>query len=320
MIVEPLRLVLVGSTGVAGSAILRAARGVELRALVRGDAARLGNHPCTKIVGALPAVPAELFPDAPHVVLHFAGANVDRKQFAAVNVEGTRALMNALPPSCLGVIYGSSLSVTGSGPQVNVDEHAPVAPDTALARSRAAAEALVLEGAERRSISAFVLRPRFLVGDGDRATVPAMLRLAQRRVAIGPGTQAFTVIDLDDYAEVVLELARRIVARSAVGQTIRTPLHVGYVRPISFDEIRAALSEQFTLERPRVRISTPARLTRALQRIPLLHGLADKLALAGLDHHADVRRLSAEIGDAIVARDPRTVVADAARKLKELAP
>lgn len=314
---EPLHLVLLGSTGVAGSAILRAARGLPLRALVRGDAARLGDHPCTRVVGALPDVPAALFPESPHVVLHFAGANVDPTQFDAVNVEGTRALIDALPPSCLGVIYGSSLSVVGSGAQRRVDEGAPVAPDTALARSRAAGESIVLEGAARRGISAFVLRPRFLLGEGDRATLPAMLRLARRGVSIGPGTQAYSVIDLDDYAAVVLALARRIVERAARGEPVQTPLHVGYERPISFDEIRGALSEQVPLPPPRVRIPTGPRLTRALQRIPRLHDVATKLALAGLDHHADVRRLSAEIGDAIVARDPRAVVANAARSLVE---
>lgn len=314
---EPLRLVLVGSTGVAGSAILRAARHVELRALVRGDAARLGDHPCTPVVGALPDVPQALFPEAPHVVLHFAGANVDPAQFTSVNVEGTRALIDALPPSCLGVIYGSSLSVVGSGPQRGVDERAPVAPDTALARSRAAAEAIVLEGAARRGISAFALRPRFLLGDGDRATLPALLRLARRGISLGSGTQAFSVIDLDDYAAIVLALARRIVERAARGEPVQTPLHVGYTRPISFDEIRGALSEQLPLPAPRVRIPTGPRLTRALQRITRLHDVATKLALVGLDHHADVRRLSAEIGGAIVARDPRTVVTKAARSLLE---
>lgn len=311
---EPLRLVLLGSTGVAGSAILRAARGHDVRALVRGDAGRLADHPCTKVVGALPDVPTELFPNAPFVLLHFAGANRDPKQFSAVNVEGTRALFDALPTTCVGVVYGSSLSVVGSGAQRAVTEDATVAPDTALARSRAEAERIVLERARRRGISAFVLRPRFLLGEGDTATLPAMLRLAQRGVAIGRGSQAFSVIDVDDYAAIVLSLARRIVERD---RPARTPLHVGYVRPISFDEIRAALSEQFPLTEPRVRIPTPESLTRALTQVPLVRDVATKLALVGLDHHADVHRLSAEIGDAIVTRDPRPVVANAARKLKE---
>jgi len=312
---EPLRLVLVGSTGVTGTAILRAARGIEVRALVRSDTARLGDHPCTKVLGALPDVPPTLFPDAPHVLLHFAGATSDRTLYSAVNVEGTRALMEALSPSCLGVIYGSSLSVVGSGAQRRVDEDEAVAPDTELARSRAQAERIVLEGAAKRGISAFVLRPRFLLGDGDQTTLPAMLRFARWGVSIGPGTQEFSVIDLDDYAAIVVALARRIVERAELGEPVQTPLHVGYAQPISFDAIHTALAEVFLLPARKLRIPVPPRLTRALVRVPVVSDVATKLALVGLDHHADVSRLSSEIGDAIVARDPRHVVARVARSL-----
>ena len=43
--------------------------------------------------------------------------DLDGTGFERVNVGGTERLLAALPPSVRGVIYGSTLSVYGSGPQ-----------------------------------------------------------------------------------------------------------------------------------------------------------------------------------------------------------
>jgi len=319
----PLRLVITGATGFTGRALLRRLasepRGlVSARALVRRDPDGLAVSYLTPVPGSLPDLSpdcaAQLFPAEPHVLVHLAGHNVGRPaDFQRVNVEGTRQLLSALPASCVGIVHGSSLSVLGQVAQEGVDETEPTAPQTALARSRLAAEQLVLEAAQARRIGALVLRPRFVVGQGDAATLPGLLRLAQQGVVLGTGQQRWSVIDVDDYAEVILRLCRRL----SMGSVTRGPLHVGYSRPISFDEVRSALGQSFELPPVRWRIPVSIRATRWMARLPLngLRGLATRMELVGLSHHARTTRLSAAVGASLLDQDPRVVVARAAQHL-----
>ncbi|MCD2340395.1 NAD-dependent epimerase/dehydratase family protein [Ideonella azotifigens] len=319
----PLALAITGATGFTGSALLRRLAAeppgsVSARALVRGEGSRVASACVTPVIGALPALAdgaaEQLFPAGPHVLVHLANHNVgDAASFEAVNVEGTRRLLAALPASCQGIVYGSSLSVLGQAAQEGVDELAPVAPQTALAHSRLAAEQLVLAAAQARGIGAYLLRPRFVLGRGDAATLPGLLRLARRGLALGSGAQRWSVIDVDDYANIMLRLCHRLQA----GSQVRGPLHIGYARPISFDEVRSALGEAFALPPVRRRVPVSGRVTRLMSSLPLagLRRLATQLELVGLSHFSATDRLQAEVGTDLLAKDPRAVVAQAARLL-----
>lgn len=313
--VTPLRIVLLGGTGFCGSAVLRRLRrepGAEVRALVRRSARRLPG--VAALQGTLAELPPGLFFDDPHVVVHLATKQVDRDGTGfEVNVETTRRLLASLPPSCRGVVYGSSISVYGRGAQRDLAEGAPVRPATPLARSRARAEQAILAGAP----AAIVLRPRFVLGRGDRFTLPGLLELCRRRVAVGRGDQGFSVIDVDDYAEVIVRAAARLLA----GPPVRQVLHVGYARPLAMLEITAALRRTYALPPPLVRVPVGERLVGVLDRLPFAgaRALATRLELVGLPHHVAVdglRRLAPEVA----ARDPRAALEGAVSHLSGAQP
>ena len=313
---------LLGATGFVGSAICRrignAGQRIEARALVRGDLARLASPHIVSVLGQLGEVPRELFPAEPYVVIHFATRQVDSDGtgFAKVNVEGTRSLLQSLTPGCMGVLYGSSLSVYGQGPQEGHDEDAPLCPETALAQSRVEAERLILEEAERRGWSVFLLRPRFVLGQGDRSTLPGIYKLLRRGIGIGTGKQAYTIVDVDDYAAMLLRLAERVAVRAAEERPCRSALHVGYAQPVTFDDMVSVLAERFSLSAPRLRVPVGAGFCRFLRRGPSrsLQSLATKLELLGLPHHVCTDRLAQELGEpyGIVQRDPMVVLRRAA--------
>jgi nucleoside-diphosphate-sugar epimerase len=310
----PLRLVLLGATGFVGSAILRRLTSLDepalVHALVRGDPARLDCPAVTAVAGALPDVPASLWFSEPHVIIHLATKQIahDGTGFSS-NVEGTERLLASLAPSARGIIYGSSLSVCGQGSQERLAEDAPVRPQTPLARSRAAAEDAILRYARAHDLGAFVLRPRFVVGREDRHTVPGLANLFRRRLTVGDGDQAMSIIDVDDYAAIIVSLARRLLT----GPPVQRVLHVGYERPLRFAEVERAMRSELGLPSARFRIPVSPRVLSLLRasRLPAAAALATKLELIGLSHHVDPAALTEVLGAEVTGRDPLDALHDA---------
>ncbi|TFV65146.1 UNVERIFIED_ORG: NAD-dependent epimerase/dehydratase family protein [Bacillus sp. AZ43] len=120
------------------------------------------------------------------------------------NVAGTRALLDEAARSDVGrVVHVSTAAVYGRGPFRNrAHETLPVAPASPLSRTRADAEAQVLEA------GGVVLRPHLVYGTGDRWVGPSAVRLAtllQGRVA---GLDALvSMVDVRRLADAVVRCA-----------------------------------------------------------------------------------------------------------------
>ncbi len=222
----------------------------------------------------------------------------------AVNVDGTRAVLGRLPQSVHGVIHGSSLSVHGQGAQEYVAESAAPAPGTELARTRLAAERLVMEAMRRRAGSAYVLRPRFLYGADDTSFLPMAARLRALPLRLAPERVRLSVMDVDDYAEVMVRLVQRVHDNALRKVSVRRALHVAYRQPVT-------LRELFDVAGPPP-ARTPARMLppEVLIRVgTLLPGhrarrLTTVLELATRSHWADVRELEREIGSDLTGKSP----------------
>jgi UDP-glucose 4-epimerase len=309
---EPLRVVLLGSTGFVGRAVLRVLAGtgrdVHVRALVRSEQAQLPAF-ARKVVGSLEHLPEGLFFAEPHVVVHLATKQFDRDgRGFGENAQHARSLLARLPESTRGIVYGSSASVYGQGGLHGVSESAPLAPETPLAQSRRDTEHVLLCGAEQSDRSLYILRPRIVIGAGDAHTLPGLARFFARGLTLSSGAQPLTVMHVDDYAEAILRLAERAQHERPVQRT----LNAGYREPARFRDFAQLLGA-----RPRLTIPASRRAYALLRRLPSpkFSALITRFELFGLSHHLDVSQLAELVGPDLIHKDPRAAIARARAEL-----
>ncbi|MEU0009537.1 NAD-dependent epimerase/dehydratase family protein [Streptomyces sp. NPDC006314] len=301
---------LLGATGYTGRAFLRRVAALprpwRVTALVRSP---LPQPPpfVRQMAGALPDALPEAFPPPDATVLvHLASEHreTDRARLRAVNVDGTRAVLDRLPPSVRSVVHGSSMSVYGQGAQEFVSESAPPAPGTPLARTRLAAERLVLEAMRRRGGGAYVVRPRFLPGAEDRSFLALAAALRGMPLRLAPEQVRLSVMDVDDYAEAMVRLVARAHDRELRGTPVRRVLNVAYRKPVTLQELFAVVAPPPA--RAPARLLPPEPLIRAGALLPghRARRLITVLELATRSHWADVRALEHEIGSDLTGKSP----------------
>ena len=196
---------LTGATGLLGSHIaakLRAA-GRDVRGLVRGssDTSFLDSIGVDKAVGDITdadSLAAAL--DGVETVYHVAARVGDWgpwEEFVAVTVGGTRNMVQAAARA--GVkrfLHISSISAYGhpNGEGLVLDETAPLGYDlhkwSYYSRAKVEAEKVVWAAQERGDVPVTVIRPSWLYGERDRASMPRLIRAISTGKAklIGDGT------------------------------------------------------------------------------------------------------------------------------------
>ncbi|MEU9255495.1 NAD(P)-dependent oxidoreductase [Streptomyces sp. NPDC048270] len=139
------------------------------------------------------------------VLLHLASAiGSDERQCAAVNTEGTAALMAHARSAGVGrIVHLSTAAVYGPGPHrgIPVDGVVP-APVSATSRTRLAGEGPAL------AAGALVLRPSLVIGPGDRWVVPGLAQLLEATGAMwGGGRALLSLVAVHDLARLIVRLA-----------------------------------------------------------------------------------------------------------------
>lgn len=274
-----------GATGFLGWHIAEAFRdrGWDVRAIVRP-----GNTKCVpSFVEPRPSAlhPAALGPTlaGSDVLVHAAALTRSGNEdvMRGVNVDGTRAVVDAANDAGARLIFISSQAAIGAGtPDRPSREDDPPRPLTAYGRSKLAAEQLLRANAR---VPWTILRPSAVYGPRDRQFLP-LFRLASRGrfwLTAPPGT-AFTLIAADDVARAVVMAAED---PRAIGQTF----FVGHPVPQTSDAILQQLARLF--ERP----YTPTRVPRpALRALAAAGDLAWRFGVAPLVDSARLAELQAE--------------------------
>lgn len=184
-----MRVLVTGGGGFVGGAVVRAllARGEEVVSLARGD------YPQLRALGVQTARGDLAEPDAVvaaargcEAVVHVAakaGIWGSARDYERSNVEGTRSVLAACRALGIGrLVHTSTPSVVHAGSDIaGGDESLPYAerPETPYARTKAAAERLVLAAADS-SLATVALRPHLVWGPGDTQLVPRILDRARR--------------------------------------------------------------------------------------------------------------------------------------------
>ena len=200
------RLVADGWTGRALARSDQAAARVEALGAeaVHGDldsgaALRAGAHGC-----------AYAFHAAAHL-----GASGDWKAFEHVNVEGTRNALDAARRAGVRrfVHVGTEAALMAGEPLIEVDERAPLRPDSRspYSATKARAEIAVLAASEEGVFETVAIRPRFVWGAGDTTLLPVIVGQvrAGRFAWIGGGRNRTSTTHVDNVVEGLLAGARR---------------------------------------------------------------------------------------------------------------
>lgn len=318
---KTLTLVVVGANGFVGGTLLQEASShpeISVRAQARSQASILKSANIVRVCGSLEQIHPDLFPRSPHILIHVAGKNTDKDGtgYEHVNVRGTANLLAHCNTHTRGIIYHSSLSVLGQGKQSDVSANATQSPETPLACSRAQAETLVLQKAKELGISAYCLRPRFILGQGDAFVLPALQRLASKGLRIGNGSQKFSVIDVNDYANLILQLSTYIDCSNHAEQMA---LNIGYDQPLSFSSIYQTLLEFDAGRQSKYTLRHPAIAAKLLGYLPFekFQSLATQLQLIGLDHYGDVSQTSARLQTDLLSRDSHQYFRDLVQNIKD---
>jgi dihydroflavonol-4-reductase len=271
------RVAVTGASGFIGRHLVArlAARGVEVRAIVRPSPVNLRRHTLPPEVVIVPApLDSSALAEAFHgvdAVVHLAGVIAARHvdDYRQVNVAGTRAVAEAACRARARLVHVSSLAAAGpAAPSCPRSEDDPPAPLTPYGRSKLESEQAV---AHVHGLDWIVLRPGVVYGPGDRAMLP-LFRFARRGILplVGRAGAAYTCIHV---ADVVRALEAAIDA-NVRGEAI----FVGHPVPVTahdlLQRVRAAAGSRALILRvpmPLTRLAAAAGdLAGAIRGRPLL--------------------------------------------------
>ena len=209
-----------GGSGFIGGRLIRrlVSDGWTVRALARSGPSQgaVEAAGAEAVRGSLDNAPAMLAGAGGCDVFFHAAAFVGnwgtRADYDRANVDGTREALEAAHAAKVPrfVHVGTEAALLAGEPLVNVDETAPLRPDSKAdyARTKALAERLVL-GFE--GIEAVVLRPRLVWGPGDTTILPGLVQAVRRgRFSwIGGGRHRTSTTHVDNVVEGLVLAAER---------------------------------------------------------------------------------------------------------------
>ena len=182
-----------------------------VRALSRSDGRRSASASAeasrSPVSSPTPALRAAA--DGCELAFHAAATLGDwgrREEFERGNVQGTANVLRACAESGVRrlVHVGTEAALLAGEPLVEVDETAPLRPDSPALYSstKARAEQLVLD-ANRDGFETVVIRPRFVWGRGDTTLLPTMVELVRsgRFAWIGGGRHHTSTTHVDNTVE-----------------------------------------------------------------------------------------------------------------------
>jgi nucleoside-diphosphate-sugar epimerase len=149
---------------------------------------------------------------------HMNNFTVTEAMFEAVNVEGTRNVMNeALGSGVKRVIHCSSVAAMGICPEMPADENSTCRPHHAYGRSKLEAEKLVGKLVAQKGLPAVILRFSMVYGPRDWRDMLKLARMAKRGFfpKIGKRPKLTPLIHVKDAVKALLLAA----AKGRVGET-----------------------------------------------------------------------------------------------------
>lgn len=154
-----------------------------------------------------------------------------------VNSDGTWNLLEAATRNGVDrFIQISTTSVYGTGPHRGEGAYLPHAPESAVSRSRASAERMVLEA------GGSVIRAGLVYGAGDKWFIPGLIQMAALLGGpVGDGSSRLSVIDVEHLGRLIAALAG-----PGFGTEVSGPFHAAEPEPVSVAQILLHIQGRIT--------------------------------------------------------------------------
>ena len=250
------RVLVTGANGFTGSHVCRrlAAMGYAVRGLVR-DASKgavLRDCGVEVVIGdlrdddALKRAMAEI-----EVVYHLAAvyrqANVSRKEMWAVNVEGTRRLLDAaLDARVRRFVHCSSIGVHGGITNGPATEEAPYGPGDDYQHSKAEGERVALQYMAAGRLPVVVFRPAGIYGPRDLRFLKLFRAVKNRRfVMLGSGKITSHLVYIDDLVDGIVLCGTK---ESSLGHVYI----LAGAAPVTLNDFVRTIAEVFGVRPPRL--------------------------------------------------------------------
>jgi nucleoside-diphosphate-sugar epimerase len=256
-------IAITGATGFIGRHLVarHVVLGDEVRYLTRSaDAPLLPG--AIRHVGDLGGAADDLhrFVRGADVLYHCAAELLDASRMEATNVTGTRNLLQAAQGKVGRWVQLSSTGVYGLQRGGEVDEDSGLRPGNAYERSKAAADALVLEAADRDGLACVILRPSNVYGaDMSNRSLFQLIRMIDKGLFffIGPPGAVANYIHVENVVDALLACGQ-----AALPQNGRTYIVSDHCPLETFAGLITA-----RLGRPAPRLRLPLWLARAAARL-----------------------------------------------------
>jgi len=247
-----LRVLITGATGFVGAALARALvrQGAEVHALSRptADRNRLQDVPIKWHEGDITDSKSlnGAFASTEYLI-HAAGklgqAGISEDDYRRIHVDGTRnVLAAALAGGTKRVLHISSPGVLGPIAGDPAQEDAPFSPSNPYERTKAAAELVTQEFAQR-GLAIVVARPEFIYGPGDLHVLKLFQAIYRRRFFyIDGGLHYCHPTFIEDAVRGML----LCLTRGEPGQVY----HVAGPRPVTFRELGETIATALRVRRP----------------------------------------------------------------------
>lgn len=221
------KVLVTGGTGFTGSHLCRrlVQEGHDVRVLVREQSDRtvVSDLPIDWVLGDLCdrdslARATKGVDMVYHIAALFRPENVTQQQMWAVNVEGTKNLLEAAEKAQVGrFVHCSTVGVHGDIQNPPANEETPYAPGDYYQESKTEGEKVALQYAQKGRLPIVVFRPGGIYGPGDRRFLKLFKGIKTGRfVMFGSGEILYQLIYIDDLIAGILRCGTEPMA---VGNT-----------------------------------------------------------------------------------------------------
>ncbi|MCD1286723.1 MULTISPECIES: NAD-dependent epimerase/dehydratase family protein [unclassified Brevibacterium] len=302
-----MRITVTGASGLLGSSVARAliAAGHEVTTLQRRPS---GAEGARDVIGSVtdPSTVTEALTGAEAVVHLAAKVSMmgDPKDFEAVNIGGTRTLVEAAQAAGVPrLIHISSPSVAHTGESIIGEGAGPASPDHArgeYARTKAAGEFIAL-AADSADFRVLVLRPHLMWGPGDAQLTERVIDRARsgRMPVLGSGAALVDTLFVDNAVEAIVAALDAVDAKHGEALVVTN----GQPRPIGELMSRIAIAGGASEPKLRIPVAPALAAGSVVEKVwdlgehddepPLTRFLAEQLSTA---HWFDQRRTHEVLG------------------------